>query len=105
MAVSQLTPARVGTNLSAAGTPQQVTTVSTIVRSCVFYAPLVNTGNLYLSPNAGGATATLGITLAPGESYSVTGDLIGGEYKPFNLSEWYFDGGTSNDDLVINYWS
>lgn len=105
MALSVQTGSRIGTNLTSAGTAQQVTTIAIQVRSCIFYAASGNTGDLYISPNSTGATAILGITLSPGEAYSIAGDIIGGEQKTFDLSTWRFDGSTTNDDLVIQYWA
>jgi|TARA_R100000501_G_C2608696_1_gene103825 hypothetical protein len=81
-------------NLTASGTAQQITSTPTYATSAFFECPIENTGNIYL----GGANVDTGrAPIKPGRHVQYV-DPDGVE---FNLSDFYIDGDTTNDDLHV----
>lgn len=87
-------------NLTSAGTGQQFSTSTQRVLSIIFKARSGNTGNIYIGSST--VAAAVGLELLPGEEITLPiSDSVQETGKPHTipLSDFYFDGGTTNDDV------
>jgi hypothetical protein len=80
-------------NLTSAGTPQRITTGEEKASTVILRSKTGNVGSLYIGDSA--------VTTATGAILQGEGLTIN-KGEAFSLSDIYFDGGTSNDDL--DYW-
>lgn len=88
-------------NLTSAGTAQQISTSSLICQTVVINAAEANTGPIYVG-DSNVASNRYMYKLSPGESCTITGDNLVGA-QDLDLSEIYFDGGTTDDDIQVGY--
>ena len=89
------------TNLTAAGTPQVLSATEIFTPNFEVYAPSANAGaNIYITRStAGGAQRPI----PRGSAWSPPDTSLKGTSGMYDLSEIYFDGDTTNDDIVITY--
>jgi hypothetical protein len=83
-------------NLTSAGSAQQISTTSIRAKSYIFRPRAGNVGLLYIG------NSSVDNTVAP----VAQGDAInwkGNQGEVVDLEEFYFDGGTTNDDLDVWY--
>lgn len=90
------------TNLTASGTPQRVTATDTFVTWCMIVGKYGNTGPLYLGTSEAGATAALGYHLTASQASKFEWQSHDRQ-EVLNLAELYFDGTTTNDDILVFY--
>lgn len=90
-----------GLNLTAAGTGQKLSATSLICQTVVINAKEGNAGAIYIG-DSNVASDRYMHKLAPGEQCTITGDSLGGA-QDLDLSEIYFDGDTTNDDIYVGY--
>lgn len=88
-------------NLTVAGTRQQVSATSIRCTTVIFSAKKANLGKLYIGDSS--VSATRGVELEAGESVAFTADQNGRDGDEFDLSDFWFDGGTTGDDLGVAY--
>lgn len=99
-------PVFISLNLDNSGSPQQVSSASAVlwVGYIEFHAPDANSGNIYIADSSANATSTAGLTLAPGETYRMQGNLLpSGRRATIKAQNYYWGGATSGDDLVYIY--
>lgn len=89
-------------NLASAGTRQQLTSTSTLAQTVILNAKTGNTGLIYVGDSTVSATKAA-FELAAGEMVVIHMPVISGGNCDTDLSKWYFDGGTTNDDLLVGY--
>ena len=90
-------------NLDAAGTAQQVSSTVLEVEVAVITAASGNSGTIYIGDSNVASNRYAG-ALAAGERMTIVpGDVGGGGTDFVDLSEIYFDGGTTGDDIQVGY--
>ena len=89
-------------NLDSAGTAQAFSATDIVAESVLLSAPAGNTGVIYIGDADVSATNAAFILVAGG---SVVLDMprISGGNDMTNLKLWYFDGGTTGDDVTVGY--
>lgn len=90
-------------NLDEVTTEQQLSTTALKVQSATVFASSANSGTIYITPQSGKADAGTSVSLAAGNSITITGDILSGSSSYVDLSKWYFDGTSTNDDVIIWY--
>lgn len=88
-------------NLTAAGTPQVVSGSSIKAAKVWFQADLGNTTNINIFE--AGQAITDGVELIPGQVLEVSASQDGRDIDFIDLTDFEFDGGTTNDDLRVSY--
>ena len=89
-------------NLTTAGTEQAFTATPTIAQTVILSTPAGNTGVIYIGDSAVSST-NAALILKAGEIAILPMSNISGGNTDTDLSQWYFDGGTTNDDLCVGY--
>ena len=89
-------------NLASAGTAQALSAGSVIAQTVILNAKTGNTGLIYVGDSDVSAT-NAAFSLAAGESIIVPMSEMSGGNTDTDLKDWYFDGGTTNDDLLVGY--
>lgn len=90
------------TNLTAAGTPQPISATAVYCSGFEVYSPSANVGaNMYIN-NSGGTSATQR-PIPKGNSWSPPDIGLKGTNGQYDLSKVYFDGDTTNDDIIVTY--
>lgn len=89
-------------NLTAAGTAQAFSATPIIAQTVILNAKTGNTGLIYVGDADVDAT-NAAFSLAAGETVIVHMPVISGGNADTDLSKWFFDGGTTNDDLLVGY--
>lgn len=90
-------------SLTSAGTAQAITAGTETARSIIIYASKSNTGAVYIGSSDASSKLATGINLAPGEAYAFDGDNANGTMKMIQLSSIFFDGATTGNKLVVQY--
>lgn len=90
-------------NLDTVTVEQQVSSSALKVQSATVFAASTNAGTIYITPQSGSADAGTSVSLAAGNSITIEGDLLKGSSSYVDLSKWYFDGTSTNDDVIIWY--
>ena len=82
-----------------------MTVTETRAQSIMFQAPPTNSGNIYISESSAQSLAGNRITLQPGDSLEIELDDSDADEDCVYalLSDFWFDGTVTNDDLVVTY--
>jgi len=93
---------KINDNITSAGTAERLSAVDLFVPWFRVHAPSGNTGVMYIGDSDVDNTA---IPIAAGSTvkYDLPGELDAKEHDHYNLKEVYFDGGTSNDAIIVEY--
>lgn len=98
--MSRVKPYNVVVTLLVPGTRQQLSTTSKIVRSFLIQAKPSNTGNVFIGSSE--VTSTKCTVLSPGANASIEAPQMGnGGADDMDLSDWYLDAATANDQVYI----
>jgi hypothetical protein len=104
--MSALTPTTLDfVDVTTAGTPEQISTSSILCVAVVFQALTTNSGNIYIGDaNVDNSTDTKrGITLAAGETFVLSNQLLGGTNINFDIADWYVNADNNDDAVGITY--
>lgn len=88
--------------VTTAGTSEQVTTANTFTPVIDFQAESDNTGRVFIGNSAVSSTNCLA-SLGPGDSLSLVAAHYGDATAQWNLSDFWFDVGTSGDGAFVGY--
>jgi len=88
-------------NLTSAGTAQALSATSILAQVVYINAKTTNAGNIYIGDSNVASNRYL-VLLDAGESVSIEASEFGTS-GDLDLSEIYFDGGTTNDDIYVGY--
>lgn len=89
-------------NLTAAGTPQALSATAIYATGLEVYAPTGNTGaNMYI--NVSGGATNQRRPIPRGTSWSPPDMTLTGTSGMYDLSQIFFDGDTTDDDVVVVY--
>ena len=84
-------------NLTSAGTAQRVSSSALNCQCLVINALAANTGVIYVGDSS--VSATNGFPLQKGDTISI---CASDRMVPVNAYNYYFDGGTTNDDIKVS---
>ena len=90
-------------SLTSAGTGQRLVGADLTVKSFTIEAPASNTGSVYIGVSDATAKVGVGHDLGPGDIMVVTGDSYAQGAVYVNLFDYYFDGATTGNKLVVSY--
>lgn len=85
--------------VAAAGTAQPLSATSLPVNSIIVQAATANTGNVFIGDST--VSATNGITLIPGETYSITITAMG-RTDEIDTATVYVDAATNGDKVRVS---
>ena len=89
------------TNLTAAGTPQAVSATAIFATGFEVFAPAANVGaNMYITTLAAAGAQR---PIPRGTAWSPPDTALKGTSGMYDLSQVFFDGDTTNDDIVVTY--
>lgn len=88
--------------LTSAGTGQAIDDSDIMVLSAFIYAADTNTGAVYIGTSDATAKNGTGISLSAGNGINYTSE-VNGIRVPFKLSSIFFDGATTGNKLVVQY--
>lgn len=91
-------------NLTAAGTAQQLSSSELLVDGFVVQGRVGNTGNIFVGDSTVSST-DFAIELDAGETHKFDASEFAKGDAQVDLSTIYFDGGTTDDDIVVYYWT
>lgn len=101
-------PVILNDNLDSAGTAQQLSASSILVSSFLCCAAGTNAGTLYFADSSSNADAGKSIHLAAGQCVNFERDpdpqSVSKENGKTDLDEYWFDGDTTNDDIMCFYY-
>lgn len=89
--------------LTSAGTPQLITSISTVVSSYMIEAVSTNTGSVYIGDSVANTTSTKAHKLVPGDILEVIADNYEHRKCYLDLADIYFDGDTTGNKIVVSY--
>jgi len=89
-------------NLTAAGTAQALSATPILAQVVILNAKTGNTGLIYVGDSDVSATEAA-FSLAAGETVIIPMAEMSGGNTDTDLKDWYFDGSTTNDDLLVGY--
>jgi hypothetical protein len=90
-------------NIDTAGTAEQVVAATTRITSVIFQADADNTGSVYIGDS--NVAAARGIELEPGNSITIVADSSGRFQEELDLSDFWCDTETNNNDLKVTYFT
>jgi hypothetical protein len=90
-------------SLTSAGTAQEISSSKLEVRSAIIFAASTNTGRIYIGDSDANSKAGTGFELDPDESYVLDGDKFGGDKHAFDLNQFFFDGATTGNKVIVHY--
>ena len=89
--------------LASAGTAQRLVGSDLTVKSFTIEAPAANTGSVYIGISDASAKVGAGHDLGPGDVMTISGDLYAQGQIYLNIYDFYFDGATTGNKLVVSY--
>lgn len=87
-----------GKNVTAAGTPEKLSSESLQVTSCVIQAKRSNTGNVYIGGSD--VSSTTGTSLIAGQTYNLS---LSGTDGLYDLQRLWLDVDTSGEGVTVTY--
>jgi hypothetical protein len=89
-------------NLTAAGTAQALSASELLVESFTVQGKVGNTGNIFVG-DSGVSSTDFAIELDAGEKHTFKASEYAKGDAQIDLATVYFDGGTTDDDIVVSY--
>lgn len=88
------------TNVTTAGTAEEISPTSLQVRSAVIQAKKDNTGSIYIGSSEVDNSGNKGTFLNAGEAYTLAQD---GTDELYNLNEVFIDADVSGEGVTVTY--
>jgi hypothetical protein len=89
--------------LAASGTAQRLSATDLLVKSFTVTAAEDNAGLIYIGDSADNAKTVKGDTLAALEQLTCNGDLFPMGNNYVNMKDFFFDGSSTNDKIIVSY--
>jgi len=90
-------------SLTAAGTPERLSTTSITVRSVLIEAAKANTDDMYVSDSEAKASTVNRHKLAAGDSILISVDQYADSNAFIDIRDIWFDGEVNSEKLVVSY--
>lgn len=85
------------------GTPQRLSSGDLWVCSVIVQSHPSNTGKIYINFTSDTTTSSKGFSLSPEADWNALGDAHRTLGRVFNLKNIWFDGATSGDKIIVQY--